>query len=706
MGYQPKRKAQKAKKDPQKKTKKAVSPQKKTVKKGKVVKKEILWLSLLFFPVALLYHEMLLPIFDPKSSLGGILLLYLVLFSAATGMAVYLLVNLLPAKAGRVSAIVLSSFWVVFLGVQYCCKSFFTTYFPLAFMVQMTQNVVGDFGGDAVDVAVHRIPFILLDLVPLVLLIGFRKHIIPEEKTPRLRLLITAAVFVVCQASGSLLGYLGADKAYYTYNFTADDAVPKFGLVTELRLETEYGIFGLPSPPSLYLEDDTSEDTTFPTEVVYGYNKLDLDFTDLTGSSILDDMGNYFSSLTPTRQNVHTGQFKGKNLILITAEGFSGYAVSPQLTPTLYRLSREGFYFTNYYQPAWGQSTTGGEYSILTGLIPTWQRGGTTTAFYAGRSNAYPFTMGNQLRALGYTTLAYHDNTYDYYNRHLTHPGMGYDYYGVGNGLVLRSGQGDNWPASDQEMMEVTADDYINDYVQNGQPFHVYYMTVSGHAYYGWGHPIALKYKDAAQAAYPNASTVSQAYIATQLELEAALKTLVDKLEAAGIADDTVICLSADHYPYAMTTEGSDPYYSELSGITDTDAYTTRYKNALIIWCGDMESEQVDIPCTAVDILPTLSNLFGLSYDSRLLSGRDVFADNYDGDKLSTAMPLAVVPTTIGKGWVTPAGTYEPRTGTFTLNPGHTVSDDYVETVNAIVDAKYSYAARIVETDYYRLLGY
>ena len=702
MGYQPKRQA---KKTPQSKVKKFVSSKKQCAEKS--AKKGSLWLSVLFFPVALLYHELLLPIFDPKSSLWSMLLVYLLLFSAAAGMAVYLLVNLLPAKAGRVCAIVLSSFWVVFLGVQYCCKSFFTTYFPLAFMVQMTQNVVGDFGGDAVDVALHRIPFILLELVPLVLLIGFRKDIIPEEKTPRRRLLITAAVLVVCQTAGSLLGYFGADKAYYTYNFTADDSVPKFGLVTELRLETEYGIFGLPSPPVLHLEDDTPEDTASPTEIVYGYNKLDIDFSALaSNSNVLTDMGNYFSSLTPTRQNVHTGQFKDKNLILITAEGFSGLTVSPQLTPTLYRLIHEGFYFTNYYQPGWGQSTTGGEYSILTGLIPTWQRGGTTTAFYAGRSNAYPFTMGNQLRALGYTTLAYHNNTYDYYNRHLTHPGLGYDYYGVGNGLVLQSGHGENWPASDQEMMEVTADDYINDYVQNGQPFHVYYMTVSGHAYYSWGHPIALKYKDVVQAAYPGVSSVTQAYIATQLELDAALKTLVDKLEAAGIADDTVICLSADHYPYAMTTEGSDPYYSELSGITDTDAYTTRYKNALILWCGDMESEQVDIPCTAVDILPTLSNLFGLPYDSRLLSGRDVFADNYDGDKLSTAMPLAVVPTTIGKGWVTPAGTYEPQTGVFTLNPGHTVSDDYVETVNAIVAAKYSYAARIVETDYYRLLGY
>lgn len=666
-------------------------------------------LPLFFFPATVLYHELLLPVFDPKSSLWSMLLVYLLLFSAATGAAVCLLVNLLPAKAGRVSAIVLTSFWTVFLGVQYCCKSFFTTYFPLSFMIQMTQNVVGDFGGDAVDVALHRIPFILLDLVPLVLLIGFRKKIIPEGKAPRRRLLITAAVFVVCQTVGSLLGCFGADKAYYTYNFTADDAVPKFGLVTELRLETEYGIFGLPSPPVLHLEEPEPEPETVasPTEVVYGYNKLDIDFSDIaSSSSILTDMGSYFSSLTPTRQNVHTGQFKGKNLILITAEGFSGYAVSPQLTPTLYRLSREGFYFTNYYQPAWGQSTTGGEYSILTGLIPTWQRGGTTTAFYAGRSNAYPFTMGNQLRALGYTTLAYHNNTYDYYNRDLTHPGMGYDYYGIGNGLVLQSGQGNNWPASDREMIEVTADEYIDDYVRNAQPFHVYYMTVSGHAYYSWGHPIALNYKDVVQPAYPNASSVSQSYIATQLELEAALKTLVDKLEAAGIADDTVICLSADHYPYAMTTEGSDPYYSELSGIADTDACTTRYKNTLILWCGDMESEQVDVPCTAVDILPTLNNLFGLSYDSRLLSGRDVFADNYHGDDLSTAMPLAVVPTTVGKGWVTPAGTYEPQTGKFTLNPGHTVSNDYVDTVNTIVNAKYGYAGRIVETDYYRLLGF
>ena len=35
--------------------------------------------------------------------------------------------------------------------------------------------------------------------------------------------------------------------------------------------------------------------------------------------------------------------FKGKNLILLTAEGFSPYAIDQELTPTLYKLTHEGF---------------------------------------------------------------------------------------------------------------------------------------------------------------------------------------------------------------------------------------------------------------------------------------------------------------------------------------------------------------------------
>ncbi len=98
-------------------------------------------------------------------------------------------------------------------------------------------------------------------------------------------------------------------------------------------------------------------------------------------------------------------------------------------------------------------------------------------------------------------------------------------------------------------MIQNTITQYIDTYVQNGTPFHTYYMTVSGHGGYGWGHAMAAKNRAKAQAAYPNASPRSQAYVAASLELENALTYLVNALEQAGIADDTVICLAADHYP-------------------------------------------------------------------------------------------------------------------------------------------------------------
>ena len=50
-----------------------------------------------------------------------------------------------------------------------------------------------------------------------------------------------------------------------------------------------------------------------------------------------------------TKKNKYTGLFSGYNLIYITAESFSEIAVSPELTPTLYKLINTGFKFNNFY---------------------------------------------------------------------------------------------------------------------------------------------------------------------------------------------------------------------------------------------------------------------------------------------------------------------------------------------------------------------
>lgn len=655
-------------------------------------KKRSLW-PLFFFPMALLYHELLLHAFDRTILFWDTPLVYILLFSAAGGFLLSALVDILPRRAAHIVTYALCVFWTVLTCIEYCCKSYFKSYWGLSFITQMTGNVVGNFFSTMLEIIFGRIVFILLSFLPLVLLIILRRRLLPG-KTLSVRCRVMAlAVFAVCQAAGSALCYTGEDRADYTYNYVTDYAVPRFGLAATIRLEAQYAIFGLPDAPVIQVDEPVPDES-----VVYDYNKMELDFTatsDLVGGSTLENMHNYFSSKTASQQNEYTGMFKGKNLIQITAEAFSPYVISKELTPTLYKLTHEGFVFTNYYQPGWGQSTTGGEFAHMTGIIPTWVNG--NLSFYASHQDYMPFALGNQFRALGYTTVAYHNNSYTYYNRHLTHPNLGYDYYGQGNGLTLTV---PGWPYSDLEMMELTAPAYIEDYVNTGKPFHAYYMSVSGHANWGWGNAMSAKNREAAVAAYPDASQPVQGYIAANLELEYALTYLLEQLEAAGIADDTVICMTADHYPYALVTDEVD-YYQELSGKQDSELDISRYKNTWLLWSGSMESSvTVNTPCSAIDILPTVSNLFGLEFDSRLMSGHDVFAQNYNASQASTCMPLVILPTNRGYSWITAAGTYDAKTRTFTPNPGITVADDYVKTVSSLIDAKYSYARQLIQYDY------
>lgn len=655
-------------------------------------KKRSLW-PLFFFPMALLYHELLLHAFDRTILFWDTPLVYILLFSAAGGFLLSALVDILPRRAAHIVTYALCVFWTVLTCIEYCCKSYFKSYWGLSFITQMTGNVVGNFFSTMLEIIFGRIVFILLSFLPLVLLIILRRRLLPG-KTLSVRCRVMAlAVFAVCQAAGSALCYTGEDRADYTYNYVTDYAVPRFGLAATIRLEAQYAIFGLPDAPVIQVDEPVPDEP-----VVYDYNKMELDFTatsDLVGGSTLENMHNYFSSKTASQQNEYTGMFKGKNLIQITAEAFSPYVISKELTPTLYKLTHEGFVFTNYYQPGWGQSTTGGEFAHMTGIIPTWVNG--NLSFYASHQDYMPFALGNQFRALGYTTVAYHNNSYTYYNRHLTHPNLGYDYYGQGNGLNLTV---PGWPYSDLDMMEQTAPAYIEDYVNTGKPFHAYYMSVSGHANWGWGNAMSAKNREAAVAAYPNASQPVQGYIAANLELEYALTYLLEQLEAAGIADDTVICMTADHYPYALVTDEVD-YYQELSGKQDSELDISRYKNTWLLWSGSMESSvTVNTPCSAIDILPTVSNLFGLESDSRLMSGHDVFAQNYNASQASTCMPLVILPTNRGYSWITAAGTYDAKTRTFTPNPGITVADDYVKTVSSLIDAKYSYARQLIQYDY------
>ncbi len=90
-------------------------------------------------------------------------------------------------------------------------------------------------------------------------------------------------------------------------------------------------------------------------------------------------------------------------------EGFSGYAIDPELTPTLYKLANEGFVFNNYYTALHYTSTSNGECQTLLGLYP--KNGNPITMKRTGElgTNCY-FSLAQQLGRAGYQVMGYHGN--------------------------------------------------------------------------------------------------------------------------------------------------------------------------------------------------------------------------------------------------------------------------------------------------------
>lgn len=697
-----------------------------------------LLLSTLFFPAAVIYYELLLRLFDMKyTTFFSMGLLRTLMFSFAAGLLLSLVLNLIPAKrTARIIALGVLAAGVALICIERGCRSMFGLYFgPVTMFTNMGEAIDG-FSSIIWSVFLSIIPFFVLSLIPSVLFVIFRRIIISDKNRSKTVHIITGAVVAAFHIAAVLISLWGGAKNYFTYDFTANNAVPNFGLLTSLRMELEYAVIGIPRTElSNFIEEPTSTTTAQPkpqpeqttqtqppeesssteattTEPIdipeeYGFNTMDIDFGALAANEsdeVIRSVHEYLGSLTPSQKNEYTGLFEGKNLIFITAESFSPYFISEELTPALYRLTHEGFVFNNYYQPDWTQSTVGGEIANTTGIIPHWIDG--KWASSAAAKDCMPFTLGHQFAALGYSTPAWHNHIYTYYSRNEYLTAFGYDYKGgYGGGLEIPNGE--LWPESDLEMMQATVDSYMDDYVNNGTPFHAYYMTVSGHAGYTFDeNAMATKNMEAAQAAYPNASEAVQAYVACSLELEYAMEYLVDKLEEKGIADDTLIVLTSDHYPYALSSDDID-HYNELRGFEDTELVTSRYRNTLIMWSASIEEPIiVDTPCYSIDILPTLSNLFSLEYDSRLLIGRDIFARNYQPDQYSSCMPLVVFISNHGQGnsWITDAGVYEASTDTFTPNEGITVDDEYVSRVKRLVEGKLNYSKLLLAEDYYRVL--
>ncbi|NLL01858.1 MAG: sulfatase-like hydrolase/transferase [Mollicutes bacterium] len=624
----------------------------------------------IIFYLELVYHIFIFNSFQLKD------IFYISLFTLFVSIVIDILTSLFNHKTNRILFIII----ILLLNIVFIAQRINFLFYGNVFSIYSLFNggQVFEFFGQILSVVLNNFLSIILMFIPAGLLIIFnRKMVVLNTNYKSVAYKVLLMVLSYFLSVGSL--FLAKDSIYSVKNLYFNRHVPNqtaksLGLMTTMRLDL-YRILSNFEESAVVVTPPVEEEKEEKPKIIE-YNKLDIDFESLIASETnktINNIHNYISSLDPTNKNEYTGYFKGKNLIYITAEAFSPIAVDPNLTPTLYKLVNTGFKFNNFYSPVYFVSTSDGEYINLTGLLPK----ESVWSLSRSSNNYLPYAYGKVFKNLGYATNAYHNGYYTYYDRHKSHPNMGYNFMACGNGLQKLMNC-KPWPQSDLEMINATFDLY-----SDNENFMTYYMSISGHLEYNFGGN-NMAYRNKALVADLPYSNAIKAYIACQSELDKALEALINKLTEKGILDDTVIALSTDHYPYGLKV-------SEMKEIMNIeDEKLDIHKNHLIIWNSQMvQPVEVNKYAGSLDILPTILNLFGIEFDSRLLMGTDIFSDN-EGIIIFN-----------DRSWITNYGKYNATKNIFTPFKDE-IPENYIETINHQVNNKYVISKNILETNYYK----
>ncbi len=684
----------------------------KTAKKQKST-----FLPFILFPLFTVWLELVLHIFmgmelkyAPIYILHG--LMYGFIFSFIT--------KLFPKKASLTISKIWAFIMSLLFGVEFIAKNILQDFYPASMLKTAAGNHLSDYIGAIIIMIGKKIHVLILFFLPVILAFIFLRKPLKSKIKKRGMLilsLICAVLFYFLGRAAIAIPFHGnlTPKELYNSDTNYNDQVEQLGLINMLRLDIKHMIWPVESEIDVPVDptpvDPEPED---PEQAKYKPNKINLDFAQIqkdTTNNNIKQLAQYFSTVKPTMQNEYTGIFKDYNIVFFTVEGLSGYALDPIVTPTLWKITHEGFVFNNYYTALHFTSTSNGECQHLLGLYP--KSGFPISMSRTGelKTNTY-FSLARQLNRLGYKSYGYHNNI-NMYGRTGSHPNLGYDwryihytdaYKMYADSIDYEGAKGYNqgklrWMQRDSFMVAHT----VTDYLTSDKPFNVYYLTVSGHTPYtytswAWGKSGSNWVEDE-RVKSMTYTEKTKAYEMAAMEVDKAVEILIEKLQEAGKLEKTLIVLSPDHVPYADIDALEELAGKKFGSSSDFEAINERnidfevYHSCLAIWNPNIETKQIDKVCCQVDILPTVSNLLGLEYDSRMLGGTDI---------LSSSEGLVVFAS---KSWRSDKGFYSSFTKKFTPNPGVNMSqsalDTYVKYMDSVANNRLKITNMIIESNFY-----
>lgn len=375
------------------------------------------------------------------------------------------------------------------------------------------------------------------------------------------------------------------------------------------------------SPAQILYSEFKNPNVCLPMTGLYQYTFRDMSKTFFSQASqdkarALEGLDAWFESRPAPSVNAHTGVLAGKNLIMIMVESLDTWMLTEDYMPNLWALKQESVDLVHHYTPLYlNAGTFATEFTSMTGVAPPIS--GVSTNAYV--ENSLPASLPRLFAREGYTVNSFHSASPMIYNRGAIHENLGFEAYHSFREMGM-----------EDYMLDSQMLNGFNGMISRNQPFFSFLITYSGHGPYNEEQAnIAAPHLERARVLTASrkleapADTLEQytRAIAHIMETDDFIGGLVERLEDAGLLNDTVLIIYGDHYGKYIT---DTDFLMTLKGAENRNLLCS---TPMLIWSRNLASESVEKYTSTVDIFPTVCSLFGLDADLRYFVGDDVFSD-------------------------------------------------------------------------------
>jgi len=606
----------------------------------------------------------------------------ILIFSLSVSLGIFVVSSLLPKKS-QLFLLNFSLFFLAFIALtQVSYRLYMNANYSFRLFFSMASRV-NDYATDftkyiKIENCVVFIPFIVF----LIVSIKLSKHYKEKYNWKKL-ILPTVLVFAIHYIGILSLNWFNQDtlpikvSELYDNPYIADLSLNQLGLSRFIIRDTRNLLLG--TKESEEIIEIIPEEVIIISEPSYERvidDQAWIEKMNNESNETIKIIDEYLMNRPITPRNEYTGIFKDKNLVYIMVEAFDFMAIDEQLTPTLYKLTQDGFFFDHFFSPQYSCATGESEFIGLTSLIP--RTGICSPNSYT--NNTYKTSIFNLFNKEGYFSSSYHNYSDKFYQRTDLHVNLGSTKFYNNDDLDIKTLKG--WP-SDVNLMEEAFKIYGNQ-----EKFFSYIITSSTHFPYDIDSTLGNRYIEQISSIYPDLPMNVMRYKSKAMELDKSIETLINLLTAQGILDDTVIILYGDHFPLKtekqVFLDYGDPYQNRNQGFNMNIL-------PMIIYNSEVKGSQISKVSSTFDLVPTIANLFDLDYDPRFYFGVDIFDTTQE-----RVVPYASL------SWNNEFGAYSVSSAKFfPFDENNTLTQDEITRISKIIKQNSDISYRLLKNDYF-----